>query len=124
MKKYPFIIFISVVLTIPIVLFAQVNEKQWVQSFSLTPANNLNKDIIRKSVEYADSCSLYIGLLKEPSAITSLKKTGIKVKRQFSERCLIVWIDKFALQKLTDYFQSLFPANNYWKLSQIGRAHV
>ena len=117
MKKYPFIIFISVVLTIPIVLFGQVNEKQWVQSFSLTPANNLNKDIIRKSVEYADSCSLYIGLLKEPSAITSLKKTGIKVKRQFSERCLIVWIDKFALQKLTDYFQSLFPANNYWKLS-------
>ena len=82
MKKYPFTIFIYVILTIPIVLFGQVNEKQWVQSFSLTPANNLNKDIIRKSVEYADSCSLYIGVLKEPSAITSLKKTGIKVNSQ------------------------------------------
>ena len=117
MKKYLSITFLCVLLIIPALLSGQMNEKDWMNSFSLMPGKNLDKEIIRKSVDYADTCSLYIGVLKEPSAISSLTKSGIKIKRQFSEKCLIVWIDKSASQKSAEYFQSLFPANNYWKLS-------
>lgn len=116
MKKYPFF-FLFLLLQIPVYVLAQTGETKWVKEFSLNPGLSFEKETLRKNIDYHESLLFYIGILKEPALINFLMGDGIKINRNLSAKCLIIKVDKSAAQKLNSYFETVFPANNLWKLS-------
>lgn len=115
MKKKLFVICLLLFIYMPSILLAQVNDKDLVTLFSINGKRSVDNGVIVKRIELTQGMPFYIGILKNPEIL--LPVTGIKIKRQLSERCVITRVDKNAIQYLSIYFESLFPANNYWKFS-------
>lgn len=98
-------------------LFGQSTDEDFVKDFSLNPGKNFDKTGLRKFINYDSSLPVYIGILKAPSNINRLRSEGLNIKRVLSNTCLVIYIKDKPADRIVNYFQSLFPANNLWKLS-------
>ena len=91
------------------------SEMDWVQLFALNKEAAITNNTIARKIEIHEKRVFYIGITRPGISIQNKNSAG--VMRQLSERCVVIKLNKDVLTGVADYFESLFPANNLWKLS-------